>query len=56
MSITLGIGNALADGGCQIESSPIPELAQYTRSVDARISEIKKTGVTTTTTCGITSA
>lgn len=56
MSIILGIGNALADGGCRIESSPIPELAQYTRSVDTRISEIKKTGVTTTTTCGITSA
>ncbi len=26
-----------AGGSCQIENGPIPELAQYTRTVDARI-------------------
>ena len=55
MSTILWIGDAMADWVCQIESSPIPELAQYSRSVDARLSEMRSSWVATTSTCWIAS-
>lgn len=37
--------------GCAIESSPIPEIARYSQSVDARIAELLKTSRQAT--CGV---
>ena len=49
----LSSAQIFAAGSCEIESAPIPALAEYVRSVDARLAQItmesQQLGV-----CGIT--